>query len=157
MSTFVSEIDALPKMHSYIYGIASEFVAQFGIILILNIYSAISIPSNTVGVSSTNYCAGATTLCQQFLVHINCSQSHQINRQCNSYSNLMSTTNPDYESYMGVCACGDYTTATHAAKLIDALISANTSSNVLYAWPNDPTDNQAPTEVMDYCVSYQVA
>ena len=156
VSTFVSEIDKLPKKHSYIYGISSELVAQFGIIMILNVYSAVSIPSYTLGVNTTNFCYASQDLCQTFLTNINCSKQYQFNLQCDVASVSSLHAQPNYNTYNGLCACGNFSTTRQSVKLIDALVKSNTS-NIVSAWPNTPYSNQVPTEVFDYCVSYQVS
>jgi fluoride ion exporter CrcB/FEX len=150
ISTFVLEIDTLPLWDSYRYGITTSFVAQFGIILIYNVYAYTSVPRSLVYPSTVNICAASTTLCHSILQKINCpSAAAVINTGCSDST--------DYQSYQGICECGNFTINRVSQLVVDSQVKRVIFGRLLPAWPKQPSKFVDPSQTVDYCLSYQVS
>ena len=148
VSTYVYELDKLTLRKAYIYALSTELLAQFGLIFILNVYTSTTVtPYSTYRINTLNYCTATSTLCSQLLSSIACPVNQQYNVACGDIS-------PDYTTYQGTCACGSLSLPTPSVAAVEALI-AYTPLEV-YIWPSDPAANSNPTQVVDYCLTFQV-
>lgn len=149
VSTFVNEIENLPVKNSYVYGIATNLVAQVGLVLFLNIQGWISVDRSAIVTPPINFCAVSTDLCGTLLDSINCPLASRVNFACND------NTVRDYSGYKGICQCGTFSTNHIEQLVIDSQIRANISSNFYATWPNNIQSYRDPTQSIDYCMTFQ--
>lgn len=147
VSTFVKEIDTLPATEGYIYTITTHALSQVGIILILNVYTYLTVPQSSVMPPPIDMCRASHDLCHDFLNMIDCPFSDRKNLACDDPY--------DYDSFQGVCACGLYTTDRINLILIDSQIKSNITNSMTTVWPTNSFAVDEPTEVFDLCLTYE--
>lgn len=147
VSTLVKELDALPPTEGYIYSIATHSVSQLGIILILNVYTYLTVPSSSVMPPPIDMCKASHDLCHTFLNSIDCPWADRKINSCDGSSN--------YDNFQGVCSCGQYTTDRITLILVDSQIKSNITSSMVTVWPTDSESIKEPTEVYDFCLTYE--
>jgi fluoride exporter len=148
VSTLVKELDTLPSTEAYVYSFATHSLSQLGIILILNIYTYLSVPSSSVMPPPINMCDASADLCGIFLDMIDCPVEDRLNIGCGL--GIF-----DYDEFTGVCACGQYKTNRIHSILVDSQIKANVTNSMAMVWPTDPSSCEQPTEVFDFCLTYE--
>lgn len=146
VSTFVKEIDTLSTTDAYLYSFTTHSVSQLGIILILNIYTYNSVPSSSVMPEPINMCSASWQLCDDLLNKIGCPHEDRINVGCNNQL--------DYNDFKGLCSCGHFTTDRVNLLLVDSQVKANVTNSMVSVWPNNPSKLSHPTEVYDFCLTY---
>jgi fluoride ion exporter CrcB/FEX len=147
VSTFVAELDSLPTFHSCQYGIATNFIAQLGIIFILNIYSFKSVNPSIIMPPAINQCDVTQSLCNDLLTKLACPTKY--------WNNLACLDHRDYNSYIGNCSCGLFPGDRVIELMIDSQVKLNSTNNLVAVWPTEANTIQDPTQTFDYCLSYQ--
>jgi hypothetical protein len=147
VSTLVKELDSLPVTEAYIYSITTHSLSQIGILLILNIYTYLTVPSFSVMPPPINMCHASTELCDTFLKMIDCPVEDQTNIGCGGLF--------DYDHFQGVCSCGEYKTNRINLLLVDSQIKGNITNSMVMVWPTQPSTCDQPTEVFDFCLTYE--
>jgi fluoride ion exporter CrcB/FEX len=146
VSTLVKEIDSLAVNDAYLYSFTTHAVSQAGIIFILNVYTYSTVPKSSIMVPPINMCNAAEFLCENYLDKIGCPSQDRKNIGC--------LDNDDYDQFHGICSCGLFNTDRINLILVDSQIKANTSNSLVSVWPSDPMAADQPTEVFDYCLTY---
>lgn len=141
---------------SYRYAIISNAVAQLLLIFILNIYSYQQVPTQEVTVlPQIRQCTTNAALCSEMLDLIACPMSARNNVACFDDDNdLLSTHDADF---IGNCSCGAFPGDRVTELMIDSQVIGNFSNMIYPVWPTHVDDHQHPSEVYDYCLTFQSA
>lgn len=148
ISTFVNELDVLPRKKMYIYGFASFIAAQIGVILIFDIYAYKVVDDDEVMPDTLDFCESYEDICKDLLYHLDCPTEYSIVQGC--------TDGSDMDSFDGQCLCGTLDASLRMAELlIDAQSKYNVSSCLVPVWPYEYDDYDHPTESYDLCISFE--
>lgn len=149
VSTFVNELYTLSDSDSYVYSLSTHMTAQFGIIFIYNIYAFTTVPTSSVMPSTIDLCSVSEELCDELLDSLDCPMNKRINIGCKKTG--------DYNTYEGLCECGNFNGDRITELIIDSQTKFNITSSLVNVWPNDSNEILEPTEVFDLCLSYENA
>jgi hypothetical protein len=150
MSTFVLELETLPRAAGYKYALLSVIFSQIAPILLVDIYSAVSAQRaiDTLSVPPISMCDSYVTLCGKLLDHFSCPTNQRIIRACDASNSLV--------TFSDACSCGTFNGSKHMAELlIDSQCINNISSSLVPVWPTYLTDAASdPTSVIDPCITF---
>jgi fluoride ion exporter CrcB/FEX len=148
ISTFVNEIDVLPRKRMYLYGLSSFIAAQVGIILIFDIYAYKVVDDDEVMPDTMDFCKSYHDLCTDLLAHLECPDEYSTAISC--------TDGDDMDSFDGQCVCGTLDASLRMAELlIDAQSKYNVTQSFVAVWPYEYDDYDHPTESWDLCISFE--
>mmetsp|Transcript_32993 Transcript_32993/g.33601 ORF Transcript_32993/g.33601 Transcript_32993/m.33601 type:complete len:722 (+) Transcript_32993:270-2435(+) len=153
VSTFVNEIDTMSVYNSYRYGILSNLVAQFGIILIFGVYAYSSVPGDVIQSSSVDMCASLHNICDSVLTSVNCSSDMAVNLPCAGVPS-------SYYQFVGSCGCGELNLASVQSSLVSMTTRASVLELTSFVWPGELNPAQKsfkidPTLTIDVCFSFE--
>eukprot|EP01041_Mallomonas_annulata_P000870 gene870-1694_t len=165
ISTFVNEIDALPILPSYRYGIVSTAIAQLGIIAIYDIFAFQTVPRSLVRGRGrgVDVCTAFRDSCGGLLREINCSSSHLLT---NGNGNVACTADGDgvmdYSQVLGECTCGNWNVTARVLNSVVTVLAQTTTATATAAgtssvWPTHvlPRLMTDPTLTFDPCITFQ--
>lgn len=153
VSTYVNELNALPRKSAYRYAFWSTVLAQFGIVIILNIPVFTSVPvSSVVAVPRINMCNSYASLCDTMLEYISC-PAHMRNSEACGEDKMKSS---DIASFVGRCECGDADLFSSSLRnaLVLSQVRGNLTHNTYHLWPSKPHAVKYPLDSYDFCITY---
>ena len=133
---------------SYRYSAWTHAVAQFGIILIFNVYAFQQVDHSTaVMMKPIDLCSTSKTMCHTLLTYMGCPDEYYVNIACDDMN--------DYNTYEGLCQCGAFDSDRVSLLIVDALVKNNVTQSMVAVWPNDADSVDSPTEVFDVCLTFE--
>lgn len=154
MSTWVLELEALPRRDAYVYGVASVAAAALAPLLLLDVYSARVASSAVVALTPPplDLCAAYGAVCAALLAHFSCPPGAAVVAACGP-------SGVGDAAWNGSCLCGALDASKHVAELlIDGQVAHNLSASLVSVWPADGADAASDVSaVVDPCLSYDNA
>jgi len=158
VSTYVNEINGMSMANALKYGITSNLLAQFGVILILNVFTYSSVPRSISHPTSVHICLSTSTLCHSLLNKIGCPESNMTNIACEGDVTSFTSSSSLPSSFSGQCSCGLLNLASNRIQhlLVNAKTSASLPNLAINVWPTNAHESMETAFTYDYCLTFEV-
>jgi hypothetical protein len=90
-----------------------------------------------------NVCVAASDLCDNYMFHVHCPAGYKVNTIC--------TKETSYDTYEGLCQCGNYSdNGRTTALVVEGQLAANTTLNsFVRVWPTEIDEFSDSSQVFE--------